>query len=152
MAAKSAGLLVFKRSKDAILIFLVHPGGPLYKKKDEGVWSIPKGEYAEGEEPLVAAMREFEEETGQSIKGKFITLTPIKQRGGKIVTAFAVEAEPDADNINCNTFSMEWPPRSGKFQEFPEIDRASWLSVEEAKKKILPAQQVLVDELLSILK
>src|SRR5215213_3631339 len=110
---KSAGILLFRRNKQNIEFFLVHPGGPFWAKKDAGAWSIPKGEYNDNEDALAAAKREFEEETGQSIAGDFIELKPLKQKGGKIVQAYAVEGDVDADNIRSNTFEMEWPPKSG---------------------------------------
>ena len=118
-------------------------------KKDDGVWSIPKGLFDPDEDPLAAARREFEEETGQKIAGDFFELKPITQKGGKIVYAWAVEADVDADNIVSNTFELEWPPKSGKTQEFPEVDRGGWFDVETAKRKINPAQAALVEELVS---
>jgi predicted NUDIX family NTP pyrophosphohydrolase len=144
---QSAGLLVYRETDNGIEIFLVHPGGPFYTKKDDGVWSIPKGEF-DDEDSLSAARREFEEETGQRIAGDFFQLQPIKQKGGKIVHAWAVEADIDADAINSNTFEMEWPPRSGKTARFPEIDRAAWFDPATAQQKIKPAQAALIDELL----
>jgi len=145
---QSAGLLVYRETDAGVEIFLVHPGGPFFAKKDDGVWSIPKGEF-EGEDPLTAARREFEEETGQKIAGDFFALTPIKQKGGKIVYAWAVEADIDADAIKSNTFEMEWPPRSGKAARFPEIDRAAWFDPATAKQKINRAQAALIDQLLT---
>jgi predicted NUDIX family NTP pyrophosphohydrolase len=145
---KSAGLLLYRRRNSTLEVFLVHPGGPFWAKKDDGAWSIPKGEIAEDEDPLKAAKREFHEETGVQMDGEFIALTPVKQAGGKTVYAWAVEADCDAGAIKSNTFSMEWPPRSGKKQEFPEVDRASWFSLDEAKKKILKGQLSFMDELL----
>jgi predicted NUDIX family NTP pyrophosphohydrolase len=144
---QSAGLLVYRETDAGVEIFLVHPGGPFFAKKDDGVWSIPKGEF-EDEDPLTAARREFEEETGQKIVGDFFALTPVKQKGGKVVYAWAVEADIDADAINSNTFEMEWPPRSGKTARFAEIDRAAWFTPVTAKQKINPSQAALVDELL----
>ena len=138
MIKQSAGLLVYRETDAGVEIFLVHPGGPFYAKKDDGVWSIPKGEF-DGEDPLTAARREFEE-TGSKIAGDFFALTPIRQKAGKIVYAWAVEADIDADAINSNTFEMEWPPRSGKTARFPEIDRAAWFDPETAQQKINPAQ------------
>lgn len=152
MAKKSAGILVYRQKKGILEVLLVHPGGPFYKNKDAGVWTIPKGEYEEGEEPLAAARREFEEETGLELSGHFETLTPIKQRSGKIVTAYAVEADLEVANILSNVFSLEWPPKSGKMQEFPEIDRAAWHTVADALQKILPAQTGLITELESRIK
>ena len=148
MTQRSAGLLVFRETNGFPEVFLVHPGGPFYAKKDLGSWSIPKGLFEVDEDPLTAARREFEEETGQKIAGDFIELTPITQKGGKLVYCWAVEAEPDADRIESNTFTLEWPPRSGKMQEFPEVDRAGWFDIETAKKKILEAQADLIEQLL----
>lgn len=145
---QSAGLLVFREADGRIEVFLVHPGGPFFSKKDLGVWSIPKGEF-DGEDPLTAARREFEEETGQKIAGDFIELKPIKQKGGKLVHAWAVEADIDADNIQSNTFPLEWPPKSGKIKDFPEVDRAGWFDPDTAKQKINPAQAGLIGELLT---
>jgi predicted NUDIX family NTP pyrophosphohydrolase len=143
---KSAGILVFRRIDKKIEFFLVHPGGPFWAKKDAGAWSIPKGEYEDGEDPLVAAKREFEEETGQAIAGKFIPLTPFKIKSGKVITAFAVEGDVDEKDIRSNLFEMEWPPRSGKRASFPEVDRAGWFDAEIAKEKLNAAQGVLIEE------
>ncbi len=128
-------------------MFLVHPGGPFWAKKDEGAWSIPKGEFGEDEDPLEAAKREFLEETGFQIDGNFIALTPVKQLGGKWVYGWAVEGDCDAAAIKSNTFSMEWPPRSAKKEEFPEVDRAAWFTIDQAKQKILKGQLSLLEEL-----
>jgi predicted NUDIX family NTP pyrophosphohydrolase len=147
MQKKSAGILAY-RKKDGTEVFLVHPGGPFFKKKDEGVWSIPKGEFEETESPLAAARREFIEETGFELMGEFIELKPIKQKAGKIVYAWAVETDINEKEIQSNTFTMEWPPRSGKTQEFAEIDKAGWFTISEAKLKINPAQVALIDELI----
>jgi predicted NUDIX family NTP pyrophosphohydrolase len=147
MAKQSAGILLYRIIENQLQVFLVHPGGPFFKNKDEGIWSIPKGEFADDEKPLDAAKREFLEETGQSISGDFIELTPIQQKGGKIVYAWAVEGDIDHETIFSNTFEMEWPPRSGKRQSFPEIDRAAWFDMETAKKKINAAQSELIKEL-----
>jgi predicted NUDIX family NTP pyrophosphohydrolase len=147
MQKKSAGILAY-RKKDGPEVFLVHPGGPFFKKKDEGVWSIPKGEFEETESPLAAARREFIEETGFELIGEFIELKPIKQKAGKIVYAWAVETDINEKEIQSNTFTMEWPPRSGKTQEFAEIDKAGWFTISEAKLKINPAQVALIDELI----
>jgi predicted NUDIX family NTP pyrophosphohydrolase len=144
---KSAGLLVYRRRDGNLQVFLVHPGGPFWAKKDEGAWSIPKGEIEEHEDPLKAAQREFFEETGFNIDGNFIALTPVKQAGGKWVYAWGVEGDCDSESIRSNTFSMEWPPRSGKRKGFPEVDRAAWFSLDDAKRKILRSQVSLVDEL-----
>jgi predicted NUDIX family NTP pyrophosphohydrolase len=144
---KSAGIVAY-RTKKSIEVFLVHPGGPFFKNKDLGVWSIPKGEYEEEEEPLLAAKREFKEETAFELQGNFIELQPVKQKGGKIVCAWAVEFDLDENNITSNTFTIEWPPKSGKIKDFPEIDKAGWFTIEEAKEKINPAQFRLIEELL----
>ena len=147
MAKTSAGILLYKRKNNELQVFLVHPGGPFFTNKDEGVWSVPKGELEEGEDALAAARREFEEETGCRPEGKFIPLSPVKQKGGKIVLAWAVEGDCDADAIRSNTFMIEWPLKSGRMRDFPEVDRAGWFTDGEAKKKINPAQAALVDEL-----
>jgi len=132
-------------------VFLVHPGGPFWAKKDEGAWSIPKGEFAEDEQPLSAAKREFREETGFSIEGNFMALAPLKQRSGKLVYAWALEGDCDAGAIKSNLFSMEWPPRSGNCKVYPEVDRASWFTLESAKRKIVPGQIGFLEELQQIL-
>jgi predicted NUDIX family NTP pyrophosphohydrolase len=147
MTKRSAGLLLYRIRKGAMEVFLAHPGGPYWANKDLGVWSIPKGEIDEGEDPLEAARREFEEETGFCPEGVFRELTPVRQRSGKIVHAWAVEGDCDPAAIRSNTFSMEWPPRSGRQQEFPEVDRAGWFAVDCAKEKILEGQRGLLDEL-----
>ncbi len=138
---------MYRRKNNAIEIFLVHPGGPFWKGKEKGAWSIPKGEFTESENPLTAAKREFEEETGQTVDGDFVELTPIKQKGGKIVYAWAVEGDADADNILSNTFKTEWPYKSGKWITIQEVDRATWFGVEEAKEKINAAQVNFLEEL-----
>jgi predicted NUDIX family NTP pyrophosphohydrolase len=148
---RSAGILLYRRHAGAIEVLLVHPGGPFWRKKDLGAWSIPKGEYAHGEEPLTVARREFEEETGASLSGDFLPLGEITQRGGKIVTAFALEADLDPKALRSNVFEIEWPPRSGRRQAFPEVDRAEWFCPEEAHQKILPAQRTFVTRLLAAL-
>jgi predicted NUDIX family NTP pyrophosphohydrolase len=144
---KSAGILVYRIRGRKHEFLLVHPGGPFYKNKDLNSWSIPKGEYENDEDPFEAARREFFEETGIEIYGDFIVLRDIKQNSGKIVKAWAVEADIDVSKILSNTFSLEWPPKSGMHQEFPEIDRAEWFLYEEAKNKILKGQIPLIDEL-----
>lgn len=128
-------------------IFLVHPGGPFWKGKDKGAWSIPKGEITKDEDPLTVAKREFNEETGQIIDGNFVELKPIQQKGGKIVYAWAVEGDADAEHIDSNTFKQEWPYKSGKWITIPEVDKAGWFSVEEAKEKMNAAQIELIEEL-----
>ena len=143
----SAGLLLYRKSKNMLEVFLVHPGGPFWKNKDAGVWSIPKGELNEKEEPLQAAIREFYEETGIAVSGGFMQLQPIVQKSGKTVLAWAIEKNIDAATINSNNFEVEWPPRSGKLQSFPEVDRGEWFLISEAKKKINVAQVSLLTEL-----
>ena len=148
MAKKqTAGILLYRIRDRGLEVFLVHPGGPFWAKKDAGAWSIPKGEAEESENLLNAAKREFHEETGFSLDGNFIALTPLKQRGGKTVHAWAMEGDVDAQSIKSNLFSMEWPPRSGKHAEFPEVDRAGWFTLEAAKEKILPGQAQFLEEL-----
>lgn len=146
----SAALLVYKHAPDGIQVFLVHPGGPFWAKKDLGVWSIPKGEFDAGEDGLAAARREFREETGQQVDGDFIALAPVKQRGGKTVHPWAVEGEVDEAAVRSNEFEMEWPPRSGRKARFPEIDRGRWFRVAEAKRRILPGQVPILDELAAL--
>ncbi|HXG51898.1 MAG TPA: NUDIX domain-containing protein [candidate division Zixibacteria bacterium] len=146
MARDSAGLLVY-RFRNGLEVFLVHPGGPFWANKDAGAWTIPKGEIREGEEPLAAARREFAEETGMAVEGEFIPLDPVRQSGGKRVFAWAVEGDIEAERVRSNTFSLEWPPRSGRYREFPEIDRAGWFALEEARKKILTGQLGLLRDL-----
>jgi len=150
---QSAGILLYRNINEQMQIFLVHPGGPFFKNKDKGYWSIPKGEFLTDEDPLAAAKREFKEETGQQIiADKFIELSPIKQKSGKIVHAWAAEGEINADTIVSNLFEMEWPPHSRKMTSFPEIDRAGWFSIDDAKLKINAAQTALIDELQSLLR
>lgn len=147
MANQSAGILLFRMINEQLQLFLVHPGGPFWKKKDLGVWSIPKGEYTDAEDALAAARREFQEETGIAVSGDFIKLQPVKQKSGKIIHAWALEGNVDPSTISSNVFTMEWPPGSGKRQQFPEVDKAEWFCVEEAKQKINPAQAALISEL-----
>ncbi len=147
MARKSAGLLLFRRTPAGVEVLLVHPGGPLWAKKDEGAWSIPKGEIDADEDPLAAARREFEEELGSPASGVFIALAPIRQASGKVVHAWAVEADFDPATFTSGMFSMEWPPRSGRQQAFPEVDRAEWFSIDNARRKINKAQIELLDQL-----
>lgn len=147
MAKHSAGLLLYRRRPgEGIEVFLVHPGGPYWASKDEGAWSIPKGEPGEAEDALGAAVREFTEETGFAMDGPYLPLQPVRQPGGKIVTAFAVEGDCDPGTLRSTTFTLEWPPRSGRHQEFPEVDRGAWFSLEEARVKILRGQIPLLDE------
>jgi len=149
MGKESAGILLYRLKNKFLEIFLVHPGGPFWAKKDLGAWSIPKGEFTKDENPMDAAKREFQEELGIDCTGEFIPLTPIKQKGGKIVYAWALKGDIAPNQIKSNTFEMEWPPRSGKKQEFPEIDKGEWFNVSDAKQKINTRQSVLIDELIS---
>jgi len=143
---KSAGVLLYKFNLNQLFVFLIHPGGPFWKNKDAGTWSIPKGEY-EDEIPLTAAIREFKEETGFDVSGKFTELSPVKLKSGKLVIAFACEGNIEADKIQSNTFSMEWPPKSGKIQSFPEVDKGAWFTLEEARVRINVAQVQFLDDL-----
>jgi predicted NUDIX family NTP pyrophosphohydrolase len=147
LARISAGLLLYRHMAGRLEVFLVHPGGPFWARKDLGAWSIPKGEIEPGRDELAEARRELREETGVEVEGKFRPLKPVKQAGGKSVHAWAIEADCDADRIVSNTFSLEWPPRSGKQQSFPEVDRAAWFDLPAARQKINPAQAALLDEL-----
>ena len=148
MAAKrSAGILLYRRNRGELQVFLAHPGGPYWARKDLGAWTIPKGEIDEGEDPLAAAKREFAEEIGVAPRGEFRALKPIRQKSGKTVLAWAVEGDCDPAAVRSNVFSMEWPPKSGKQEEFPEVDRAEWFGIEEARKRLLPAQLPLLEEL-----
>lgn len=168
VARRSAGILLFRRSGGALELLLVHPGGPFWARKDDGAWSIPKGEYDEvRDDPRAAALREFEEELGQALAvaapapspdaasggdDPLIELGSVKQSGGKIVTAWAAEGDLDAGAVVSNTFELEWPPRSGRLQNFPEVDRAAWFSVDEARVKILRGQLPFIDALVSTIK
>jgi predicted NUDIX family NTP pyrophosphohydrolase len=145
---KSAGILVYRKIAGSCEVFLVHPGGPFWKNKDEHAWSVPKGEFTDDENPLAAALREFQEETGFSVAGPFTEFSPVRQRGGKIVYIWAVEANLNPADIKSNTFSMEWPPHSGKLVEMPEIDRAEWFPVEIARHKIHKGQVPVLDQLI----
>jgi predicted NUDIX family NTP pyrophosphohydrolase len=151
MPKTSAGLLLFRESSGDLEVLLVHPGGPFWKNKDEGAWSIPKGEFADGEDPLAAARREFEEETGCRAEGEAIALRPLKQAGGKVVHAWAVRGDLDPERIRSNTFSLEWPPKSGRTQEFPEVDRAGWFPLDLARRKMLKGQIDFLDQLQALL-
>ncbi len=151
MTKTSAGLLLYRFRAGVLEVFLIHPGGPFWEKKDLGAWSIPKGELDEGEDAFEAARREFEEETGFRPEGIFLELTPVRQRSGKIVHAWAVEGDCDSRAVRSNTFTMEWPPRSGRQQEFPEVDRAGWFTVDLAKEKILEGQRGLLAQVELIL-
>lgn len=144
----SAGILLY-RHRDELEVFLVHPGGPFWAKKDLGAWSLPKGEVQEGEDPLAAALREFGEETGFAVDGELRPLRPLRQSSGKTIVAWAVEGDCDPAKLRSGLFSMEWPPRSGKRQEFPEVDRGAWFTLPEARRRIVPGQAPFLDELLA---
>jgi predicted NUDIX family NTP pyrophosphohydrolase len=148
---RSAGILLFRNSIDGLQVLLIHPGGPFWAKKDAGAWSIPKGEYADGEDPLTAARREFAEETGIAVDGEFVALGELKQPGGKLVIAWALKGDLDAAAIRSNTFQLEWPPKSGKMREFPEVDAAAWLSIDAARSKLLKGQLEFLDRLISLM-
>jgi predicted NUDIX family NTP pyrophosphohydrolase len=145
---RSAGIVPYRRSVDTWQVLLVHPGGPFWAKKDWGAWSIPKGEYYEGEDPLTVARREFEEETGARAQGDFLPLGDLVQPGRKIVTAWAVEGDFDPSTLKSNEFELEWPPKSGRRASFPEVDRAAWFSPANARRKILPGQSEFIARLL----
>lgn len=147
MPATSAGILLYRLRSGTLEVFLVHLGGPQWARKDLGSWTIPKGEFSAGDDPLAAARREFREETGAAIEGDFVALTPVKQKAGKIVHAWAVAGDIDPAHLRSNTFTMEWPPKSGRMREFPEVDRGEWFSIPIALEKINPAQQALLREL-----
>jgi len=144
---QAAGLLIFRRVVGALEVLLVHPGGPLWARKDDGAWSIPKGEVEPEEEALAAARREVEEETGARPSGTFIALSPVRQTGGKIVHVWAIESDFDPASLKSNLFEMEWPPKSGNRRSFPEVDRAAWFDLETARRKILPSQAVVLQHL-----
>jgi predicted NUDIX family NTP pyrophosphohydrolase len=151
MKKTSAGILPYRLRAGRLEVLLVHPGGPFWAKKDLGAWSIPKGEYVEGEEPLAAARRELEEETGKRVEGDVVSLGDIVQPGRKVVTAFALEGEFDPKELRSNLFELEWPPRSGRKTSFPEVDRAGWFAPDEALRRILPGQRELITRLLAAL-
>lgn len=146
----TAGLLLFRRCNE-LEVLLIHPGGPFWAKKDLGAWSLPKGQIEDNEEPLDAAKREFAEETGFTVDGEFLPLNPVRQSGGKIVHAWAIEGDCDPNRLQSNLFSMEWPPKSGTLRQFPEVDRAAWFSIPEARERILPAQKDFLEQLASLL-
>ena len=153
MAKRSAGILLYRGAGDALELLLVHPGGPFWAKKDLGAWSIPKGEYETGEDPLAVAKREFEEELGViAPDGAYRELGEIAQPSRKVVTAWAVEGEFDPANLKSNQFEMEWPPKSGRKQSFPEVDRAAWFALADARAKILPGQAGFIDRLAALLR
>jgi predicted NUDIX family NTP pyrophosphohydrolase len=145
---QSAGILLYRYKKKQLEVFLVHPGGPFWKNKDAGAWSIPKGEFAEGEDPLQAAVREFKEETGSEVSGSFYALGSVKMKSGKLVFAWCVEGNIDPATVKSNSFPLEWPPRSGKTLMVEEVDKGAWFSPGLAKEKINPAQAVFIDRLI----
>jgi predicted NUDIX family NTP pyrophosphohydrolase len=147
MAASSAGILMYQRRDGELHVLLVHPGGPFWRNKDDGAWSIPKGEYPPGDDAEAAARREFAEELGAAPSGVLHALGEVRQSGGKRVVAFALEGDLDADAIHSNAFEMEWPPRSGRMQRFPEVDRAAWFALPVARVKILAGQRPFLDRL-----
>jgi predicted NUDIX family NTP pyrophosphohydrolase len=147
MPKRSAALLMYRRLTQRLEVFLVHPGGPFWAKKDWGAWSLPKGEYGEAEDPLEAARREFSEETGFVARGEFIELGVVKQTGGKVVSAWAVEGDCNPEELVSDRFELEWPPHSGRVMEFPEVDRGEWFSIDDAMRKILPSQRPFLESL-----
>jgi predicted NUDIX family NTP pyrophosphohydrolase len=152
MPRRSAGILLYRRHQGILEVLLVHPGGPMWVNRDAGAWSIPKGEYSDDEDPQAVALREFQEETGQPPPtGDLVALGEIRQKGGKVVTAWAAPGDLDPAGIISNTFTLEWPPRSGARREFPEVDRAGWFDPATAREKLLAAQAELVDRLLVVL-
>ncbi|HZU09994.1 MAG TPA: NUDIX domain-containing protein [Pseudacidobacterium sp.] len=152
MPKRSAGILMYRRQANGTEVFLVHPGGPFWAKKDLGAWSVPKGEYLPGEDPLTVARREFQEETGLEVSGDFLPLGEEKQPAGKLVSVWAVQGDCSPAGLRSNTFQMEWPPRSGRTVEFPEVDRWEWFSLNEARKRILPGQKVFLEKLAETLR
>ncbi len=144
---QSAGLLLYRERAGRLEVFLVHPGGPFWARKDDGAWSIPKGEFGNDETPLAAARREFGEETGMSVDGEFVALASLRQRSGKVIHAFALRAEVDPAQLRSNVFALEWPPKSGQVREFPEVDRAAWFPLDEAQLKIQKGQAAFLDQL-----
>jgi predicted NUDIX family NTP pyrophosphohydrolase len=152
MPRRSAGILLYRTTNGPLEVLLVHPGGPFFSGKDLGTWGLPKGEYEPDEEPLDCAIREFEEELGQAPpSGTMIALGEIRQKNGKLVTAWGLAGDLDAELVHSNTFVAEWPPRSGQLAEFPEIDRAAWLTLDDAAARIIPTQQPLLDRLAAAL-
>lgn len=147
---KSAGLLMFRRRGAELEVLLAHPGGPFWRNKDQGAWTIPKGEYAEPEEPLAAAQREWHEETGQRASPPFFPLGEVTNRSGKRISAWAFEGEFDPGELRCNLFEIEWPPRSGRMQSYPEVDRVQWFGLPEARSRLHAAQVPLLDRLLRL--
>jgi predicted NUDIX family NTP pyrophosphohydrolase len=152
MPKQAAGILLYRRGAAGLEILLAHPGGPLWARKDAGAWTLPKGQFTEGELPLDAAKREFEEEMGTAPTGAFQPLGTIKQPSGKIIHAWAAESDFDVSSVKSNLFTMEWPPRSGRSGEFPEVDRAGWFPIDEARHKIIKGQAPFLDRLLEVVR
>jgi predicted NUDIX family NTP pyrophosphohydrolase len=148
---RSAGLLMFRRAAGGLELLLAHPGGPFWARRDDGAWTLPKGELDEGEDALAAALREFEEETGCAPAGPFLDLGEVRQKSGKRVQAWAFEGDLDPADLRCNLFEMEWPPRSGRLRQFPEVDRVGWFDPQAALRKLLPAQHPFVERLRRLL-
>jgi predicted NUDIX family NTP pyrophosphohydrolase len=148
---QAAGILLYRRSSRGLEVLLAHPGGPLWARKDFGAWTLPKGQFTDAERPLDAAKREFEEELGSPPAGEFITIGSIKQPSGKVVHAFVAESDFDCSTVQSNLFSLEWPPKSGQRAQFPEVDRAAWFTIDEARQKLLKGQQPFLDRLLALL-
>jgi predicted NUDIX family NTP pyrophosphohydrolase len=146
MGKESAGLVVYRKREGRLEFLLVHPGGPFWENKDAGAWTIPKGEFGEGEEPLRAAKREFQEEIGIPLEGAFVELIPVKQKGGKLVRAWSTEKDCDLSGFSSNTFEIEWPPKSGQMSVFPEVDKAEYFGMNEARVKVNPAQIALLEQ------
>ena len=152
MPKQAAGILLYRQTAEGLEVLLAHPGGPLWAKKDLGAWTIPKGQFGDDESALAAAKREFEEEMGSPARGEFAELGSIRQPSGKIVHAFTAESDFDVKAVKSNLFTLEWPPRSGKYGHFPEVERAEWFSIDEARRKILKGQEPFLDRLLALLK
>ena len=152
MPKQAAGILLYRQTGRGLEVLLAHPGGPLWARKDLGAWTIPKGQFGDDESALDAAQREFEEEMGSPARGEFSQLGSIKQPSGKVVHAFTAESDFDVTTVKSNLFTLEWPPKSGRKGEFPEVDRAGWFSIEEARRKILKGQEPFLDRLLALLK
>ena len=152
MPKQAAGILLYRRGANGLEVLLAHPGGPLWARKDAGAWTLPKGQFTEGELPLDAAKREFEEEMGTAPTGVFEALGTVKQPSGKIIHAWAAESDFDVSTVKSNLFTMEWPPRSGRSGDFPEVDRAGWFSIEEARHKIIKGQAPFIERLLALAK
>lgn len=149
---RSAGLLLYRPSPAGIEVLLVHPGGPFWAGKDDGAWTIPKGEIEDGEDPLAAARRELTEETGFEVDGEAIPLDPVRQPSGKVIHAWAVRADVDPTKLESNTFSVEWPPKSGRYQDVPEVDRAAWFAIPDARRKILKGQTPFLSQLAEVVR